>query len=177
MHVTNIMMNKIIFTSLLSTLLFTNVNAQMIIAEEGNYPTSVITESTLLQFEDNNSKGIILPANDSAPQNPSNGTFVFDMSDIKVKMYENGQWVNLTDRGNYPYGYNDYDIGEGVIIGAETSTADGVLVLESPDKALVLPRVNNLSTDVVSPYPGMMCYDLASKTVAIFDGVQWSYWN
>ena len=31
--------------------------------------------------------------------------------------------------------------------------------------------------DVFSPYPGMMCYDMASKTVAIFDGTQWSYWN
>ncbi|WP_282629503.1 hypothetical protein [Empedobacter sedimenti] len=170
-------MNKILFTSLLSTLLFTNVNAQMIIAEDNNYPTGMVTESSLLQFEEGRSRGIILPANDKAPQNPANGTFIFDMSDIKVKMYENGQWINLTDRGGYPISYNDYDIGEGVIIGAESSTAEGVLILESTDKALVLPRVNDLTIDVINPYPGMMCYDMASKTVAIFDGIQWSYWN
>ena len=93
-------MNKILFTSLLSTLLFTNVNAQMIIAEDNNYPTGMVTESSLLQFEEGRSRGIILPANDVAPQNPANGTFVFDMSDIKIKMYENDQWINLTDRGN-----------------------------------------------------------------------------
>ena len=171
------MMNKILFTSLLSTLLFTNVNAQMIIAEDNNYPTGMITESTLLQFEEGRSRGIILPANDKAPQNPANGTFVFDMSDIKIKMYENDQWINLTDRGQYPISYNENDAGEGVIIGAETSKTEGVLILESTNRALVLPRVNDISKDVFSPYPGMMCYDMASKTVAIFDGTQWSYWN
>lgn len=170
-------MKKILYTSLFSTLLFTNVNAQLIIADEKNYPSTLITESTLVQFEEAQTKGIILPANDFVPRNPTNGTFVFDMSDIKVKMYENGQWINMTDRGSYPTMYNDYDIGEGITIGAESSSAEGVLVLESPDKALVLPRVQDISKDVKSPYPGMICYDMASKTVAIFDGIQWNYWN
>ncbi len=141
-------MNKILFTSLLSTLLFTNVNAQMIIAEDNNYPTGMVTESSLLQFEEGRSRGIILPANDVAPQNPANGTFVFDMSDIKIKMYENDQWINLTDRGQYPISYNENDAGEGVIIGAETSRTEGVLILESTNRALVLPRVNDISKDV-----------------------------
>lgn len=169
-------MKKILLTSFFFTLLYTNVSAQLVITE-GDLNGVEITESSLVQFEDGKTKGIILPANDKAPQNPTNGTFIFDLSDVKIKMFENGKWVSISDRGSYPTMYNDYDIGEGVTIGAETSTAEGVLVLESPDKALVLPRVENISTDVVAPYPGMICYDIASKSVAIFDGIQWNYWN
>ncbi|WP_413533745.1 hypothetical protein [Empedobacter brevis] len=170
-------MKKIIVTSLFSTLLYTNANAQLIIANENNYPSALITESTLVQFEENQTKGIILPEIEALPENPTNGTFIFDKNEVKVKMYENGQWISMTDRGSNQTIQNDNDKGEGVIIGAESSTAEGVLILESPDKALVLPRVKNITTDVVNPYPGMICYDIASKTVAIFDGVQWNYWN
>ncbi|MNG09522.1 hypothetical protein D3C84_929420 [compost metagenome] len=62
-------------------------------------------------------------------------------------------------------------------MGAKESAADGVLVLESADKALVLPKVNNPHITVKSPYTGMMCYDLNKKAVAIFDGVVWNYWK
>lgn len=170
-------MKKILLTILFSTLLYTNAEAQLIIAEENNYSTIPITESTLVQFEDYKTRGIILPANAKAPTNPANGTFIFDMSDIKVKMFENGKWVSVSDRGDFPFEFNNYDGGDGVIIGAESSDADGVLVLEASDKALVLPRVENIIEDVESPYPGMICYDKASKSVAIFDGIQWNYWN
>lgn len=168
------MKNKIaiLYTLVLSTL----SHAQMIIAEENNYPTN-ITESTLLQFEDNRSKGIILPANTTEPVNPTNGTFIFDLTYQRIKMFENNQWINLSDRGTAPTLFNENDFGEGVIIGADKSDAEGVLVLESSDKAVVLPRVNNVNNEVINPYPGMICYDLSTKTITLFDGNQWNYWK
>ena len=53
----------------------------------------------------------------------------------------------------------------------------GILVLESTDKAMVLPRVNDVVNDIISPYPGLMCYDITSKTIAFFDGKVWNYWK
>lgn len=169
-------MKKNRLTTLFFLFLFTQIKAQVIIAEESNYPTD-ITESSLLQFEDDTSKGIILPANNTEPENSANGTIIFDRLSERVKMFENEKWVNLSDTGKAPALLNENDLGKGVIIGADTSMADGVLVLESSDKALVLPRINNVNTDVINPYPGMICYDLATKTVTIFDGIQWNYWN
>ena len=37
------------------------------------------------------------------------------------------------------------DNGEGVIVGSEKTDAKGILVLESTDKAIVLPRIDMLS--------------------------------
>src|SRR5690606_40358244 len=44
-----------------------------------------------------------------------------------------------------------------VIIGAESSDADGILVLESEDKAMVLPMVEDTDS-ILNPAPGMMVY-------------------
>ena len=94
-------------------------------------------------------------------------------------MVENNVWKDLSDVGNSSnlISNSSNDIGEGVIIGAESSSAAGILVLESTDKAMVLPKITNPHLTVKNPYPGMMCYDIVSKSLAVFDGVNWNYWK
>ncbi|MET3036016.1 hypothetical protein ABXT08_07940 [Chryseobacterium sp. NRRL B-14859] len=138
--------------------------------------------STVLDFNNvsGNTKGLILPATSGLPTGSLvNGTFVFDVTDNKVKVYENDTWKSLSDAGNSSAVVvnNSAETGQGVIIGAASTTADGVLVLESPDKAMVLPKVATPHINVKNPYPGMMCYDTTSKTLAIFDGSVWNYWK
>ncbi|PWN67783.1 hypothetical protein [Chryseobacterium oncorhynchi] len=138
--------------------------------------------STVLDFNNSsgNTKGLILPATSGLPTGTLvNGTFVFDVTDNKVKVYENDVWKPLSDAGNSSavVANNSAEVGKGVIIGASSSVADGVLVLESADKAMVLPQIANPHVNVKSPYPGMMCYDTTSKTLAIFDGTVWNYWK
>lgn len=138
--------------------------------------------STVLDFNNvpGNTKGLILPATSGLPAGALvNGTFIFDVTDNKVKVYENDVWVLLSDAGNSSAVVinNSAETGNGVIVGASSASADGVLVLESPDKAMVLPKVAAPHVNVKNPYPGMMCYDTSSKTLAIFDGVVWNYWK
>lgn len=138
--------------------------------------------STVLDFNNvsGNTKGLILPATSGLPTGTLvNGTFVFDVTDNKVKMYENDTWKPLSDAGNSSaiVANNSTEQGNGVVIGASSSTADGVLVLESSDKAMILPQIATPHVNVKSPYPGMMCYDTTSKTLAIFDGSVWNYWK
>lgn len=139
--------------------------------------------NTILDFEESTTNGIILPAVNTAPTGldamNNGGTFAFDLTDSKVKMYENGVWVELSDVGEKTalLTNSSDEVGDGVIIGAETTTAKGVLVLESDKDAMILPKVNQPEINVKSPYPGMICYDTASKTVAIFDGKVWNYWK
>ncbi|MFN1215974.1 hypothetical protein ACKW6Q_03205 [Chryseobacterium kwangjuense] len=125
--------------------------------------------------------GIILPMVDNLPTGTaaSNGTFLLDKTDLKIKMRENDLWVPLSDAGNLTGTMPNAsaEAGGGVIIGAPGSPAQGVLVLESANKALVLPKVNNPVANMKSPVAGTVCYDTVSKTLAVFDGLKWSFWK
>lgn len=127
-----------------------------------------------------NTKGIVLPAVETPPATPANGTFVFDRNDRKVKVYENGAWKELSDEGDLtglvPWS-GTVDNGRQTVIGARETNVSGVLVLESATKAMVLPRVASPHENVKSPYPGMMCYDTDRKAVAVFNGSVWNYWR
>ena len=46
---------------------------------------------------------------------------------------------------------------KGTVIGAESSSVDGVLVLESADKALILPRMVSPHLNIVKPMAGTIC--------------------
>jgi hypothetical protein len=66
---------------------------------------------------------------------------------------------------------------QGIIIGAETSSKPGVLILESETRTLVLPKVADPNTAVIGPVAGNIVYDTTSDTLAVYDGTNWSYWK
>lgn len=146
---------------------------------------STIEGDALLDFGSGSAKGILLPVITDLPASPANGTFLMDSNDLTVKVYENDQWVGLTEVGAISGIPNTTDVilnssdevGEGIIIGSETSSASGVLVLEAADKAMVLPKVANPAENIKSPRAGMMCYDTTNDVIAIFDGNQWNFWE
>ncbi|MCJ7932592.1 MAG: hypothetical protein MUW56_02890 [Chryseobacterium sp.] len=156
---------------------FNSFFAQIAIGKQG-----VDGNSTVLDFDNvsGNTKGLILPATSGFPTgNLVNGTFIFDVTDNKVKVYENDTWKSLSDAGSLgAVVVNDSaELGKGVVMGAASSSADGVLVLEAPDKAMILPKIAAPHLNVKNPYPGMVCYDTTSKTLAVFDGSVWNYWK
>ena len=157
-------------------LFFGNLHAQVAI---GKTTTST---SGLLEFNDDttNVKGIILPRTTSAIATES-GTITFDAISKKILYFDKdfATWKDLTDEGSYTeqIPVASSDVSDGVIIGAEISTAKGVLVLESANKALILPKIANPHINVKNPEPGMICYDTASKTFALFNGTKWHYWK
>lgn len=55
---------------------------------------------------------------------------------------------------------------------------DGVLVLESKTKAMVLPTVDDVNS-IPSPSPGMMVFvnKTGAKRLAVFNGTVWSFWK
>lgn len=126
-----------------------------------------------------NIKGIVLPAVDNLPVNPTNGTFLFDRIDEKVKMYQNGGWTTLSDAGDTSglQAFSGTETNKKTVLGAKSTSVDGVLVLEDNSKALLLPKIEDPHLNVPSPYPGMMCYDTSSKSLAVYDGANWNYWK
>lgn len=154
--------------------------------------TDPSNESVLLEF-DNEAKGIIVPQVASAP-GAVGGTFIFDSVSKTLKVWEGknnnntGGWTDLTaDITTTPttvgiahtYTNNGTDVTgiNGVIIGSDTSTKPGALVLESTEKALVLPSVANPHLNITGAVAGTMVYDTAADMIAVYDGVHWSYWK
>lgn len=170
-------------------------NAQVSIGKQGlSGGSSILEFSGMTQTfasedtETGNIKGLILPAVTVSPafsiinpptDHPQNGTFLFDKQTSKVRMFENGNWMDMTDSGTSSaiIPVTGTETGNGVIIGASSSSAKGALILESANKAMILPYIKNPHLTVKNPYPGMMCFDTVSKSVAVFDGNKWSYWK
>lgn len=147
--------------------------------------TAVANNSVLLDFG-TEPKGIILPSVETAP-GAVGGTFIFDTTDNSVKVLEeknegaNDNWTNLTenDEPGVPHGFinSGNDVGEGLIMGAEITTKPGILVLESTNRALVLPNVENPHLSMPGVVAGTIVYDTASDMLAVFDGNNWSFWK
>lgn len=138
--------------------------------------------SGLLDFRSGTTKGIILPnvTDVSSMTSTTYGTFAFDRATSKIKYYNGTSWIDLTTQtGTSPtqLAGAEQNNTQGVIIGNQSSTAKGVLVLDSTDKALILPKVIDPVTNVKSPVSGMMCYDPVAKLICFYNGTNWFFWG
>ena len=169
--------------------------AQTIInADATTAKTTVSSPSVLLEFGNDNNKGIILPYVESVPT-AVGGTLIFDVSEtgeykVKVKNTTAG-WTDLSGQSGYSTAVeNEIKTPQSTpladnstakaIIGATSSTADGILVLESNTKAMVLPKVSNVN-NIPSPSPGMMVFvegaTADAHRLASFNGSTWAFWK
>lgn len=192
-------MKTIITTILLGSITF--ANSQVIIGDAVG--TADVKTSVLLEFAATQNKGIIVPYVRTMPATPTEGTILLDASTAttaRVKYYNanpttgtngwtdlSGQDANLNDAAvladfaaEQPASITE-DATSKAIIGSQTTTADGVLVLESATKAMVLPTVTDVQL-IPSPSPGMMVYVTGvtptfNKRLAVFNGAKWSYWK
>ena len=177
-------MKKIIATIFLGSMAF--ANAQVIIGDAVG--TAPVKTSVLLEFALGQNKGLILPYVRTMPATPTEGTILLDASTAttaRVKYY-NGSWVDLSGQdGNVTTALAQQPTAiqapettvSKAIIGAATSSADGVLVLESTTKAMVLPIVSDVN-NIPSPSAGMMVYvnKPGAKRLAVYNGSKWSFW-
>ena len=151
-----------------------------------------------LDFSSGENKGILLPIVSDMPENPANGTFVFNNDQnhadkLKVMVFEKNQWKPLSEIGtieavqengqNLTTGFQpnlSEEVGEGVVIGTnseESPVPEGILVLESKNQALILPKVVDPHLHVKSPRAGTILYDITTKSLVVFDGEVWNYWQ
>lgn len=170
--------------SLILVLLSFSANSQVIIGDEVGSASD--KTSVLLEFAMGQKKGLILPYVKALPTNVTEGTIVLDATDpakARVK-YFNGTWQDLSGQDGQvtneltTQATTPESSDSKVIIGSDTASADGVLVLESQTKAMILPLVGS-TDDIPKPSPGMIVFVNRSggKRLAIFNGNAWSYWK
>lgn len=162
---------------LISLIAFATAYSQVAIGK-----TILESASSSLEFGNEN-RGMILPwvTNVSSLQNTVNGTLVFDLSDKKVKSFQNNIWVDLSINTT---GIADPSLQDNLndnssaktSIGTPTTTA-GILVLEDNNKAMILPKVASPHLNIISPDAGMMVYDTVKKQLAVFNGSVWTFWG
>lgn len=190
--------------SIIALALSCSAFSQVIIGDQTG--TAANKTSVLLEFAAGQNKGIILPYTRTLPAGTGleGGTILLDASDAtkaKVKYYAPGNtkadangWVDLSsgNEANIASPTNQLaiqplstgpnavteDSGSKAIIGASTSSAEGVLVLESTTQTIVLPIVEK-TDDVPDPAPGMMVYlnKAGAKRLAVYNGGGWTYWK
>ncbi|MFX1794895.1 hypothetical protein JZ929_09150 [Riemerella anatipestifer] len=179
------MILKILFTGIVSILLNHWSIAQVAIDKSTLRSTSSILEFNDMKETNGSAKGIILPtlSDHSLAQQ---GALWFDLQNQKVMYKSATANVPLTTAAPNPAVVSNYtgteNTGmEGVVIRrtTENSSSDdpAVLKLDSKSTALLLPYINDVTTDLASPEAGTIAYDGKSKSLAIFNGEHWYFWN
>lgn len=172
-------MNDLRYISLFALLITFQASLAQIAIGKNN-----VDGAGLLDFD--TGKGLILPWVETAGTADADGTLIFDTTDNKVKARINGAWVDLsenpgtlnTDKTNK---VNQHllktENNNNIVLGSTTPTANGVLVLESSDKALILPKMASPHLNMVDPEPGTIVYDTVSNLMCIFNGEEWTFWG
>lgn len=161
------------------------LSAQVIIGDDQG--TATDKTSVLLEFAATGNRGLILPYVTDKSAITAPGTLVLDASvptAAYVRLYNGTAWENLTvlpsnvtDALTLQAGTTEQS-GAKAIIGNTESAADGVLVLESKTKAMVLPTTNSYQ-NIINPAPGTMVLlrNAELLVLAVYNGNQWSFWN
>ena len=183
---------KNIFVIILLVMM-SGAQAQVIIGDATG--TAADKTSVLLEFAAGQNKGIIVPYVRSLPTLNAlvGGSIILDATTptlARMKYYNGTTWIDLSGQDGNLVSPIDYltiqpdatvapeTAASKTIIGASSSPADGVLVLESNTKAMVLPTVLDVQ-NIPSPSPGMMVYvnKTGAKRLAVFNGTRWSFWK
>ncbi|MNK28128.1 hypothetical protein D3C87_464970 [compost metagenome] len=171
---------------LLSIFLIGNWNAQVIFGDAVGSATN--KTSVLMEFANTGNRGMILPCVTNKAGITTPGSMILDATvrtAAKVEYYNGTTWFDLSSGQTanvtafaaiQPIALEKPSAK--VVIGSETSAADGILVLESATKAMVLPVVSS-HNNIVNPSPGMMVIVNGGgiKTLAFYNGSKWAFWN
>jgi len=161
--------------------------SQVIIGPDQNQ----ISDKAILSFTTTN-QGIILPLTDNNTNiTHTPGTLLFNRAQRQVQMYTDSGWLSLTGNAlsntiTLPTSALGAEASTArVIIGADTSSAEGVLILEANDKALILPKVDSPQENIPSPYVGTIVYgDVPNPAggqdmtfLFVYNGQNWHIWK
>ena len=151
-------------------------NAQMAIGKHQ------VEGSGIVDFGATGISGIVLPWVTTIPTGDAltPGLLIYNAIQKKVMYYNGTDWVdlsihagavNLTEQDAIP------EVAGGTVIGALSSPVKGVLVLETTDKALILPKTGSPHLNIVKPMAGTICYDTNKKMMCVYNGTEWSFWK
>lgn len=140
--------------------------------------------SGILDFNAGGKAGIVLPWVTTIPIGKAltGGVMIYDANQKKVMYYNGTTWIDLSVHAGTAADLSIQNAVpestmKGTIIGAKSSSVEGVLILESSNKALILPKVASPHLNIIKPMAGTICYDTVKKMVCVYNGVEWTFWK
>lgn len=166
-------MKTTLILNLLTVFTFGTITAQVGIDKDSGFGANAI-----LEFG-SEARGIRLtPVADATTLTATGGTIVFDGATGSFRYYDGTSWSTAIAGGTTGGAPAAADsTTQGVLIGTNSSSAQGVLILGADTgetKALVLPNINLTEARIPNPAVGLMVYDTASGTVRVFNGNSWT---
>jgi hypothetical protein len=123
---------------------------------------------------------VIAPIDDVTTMTPapSAGTIAFDGETGSFRYFDGSSWSTPKPDGDD----TGVDVASGTdtfkqLIGAETSTATGVVIFgedSGETQALVLPKLANGNLRFSNPVTGLIYYDTVLKAVMVYNGNGWT---
>lgn len=140
---------------------------------------STVDGSGILDFAENTNMALILPQTNDGIVGVK-GSLVYNIVEKKVQFYDGTTWKDLSIKtGNVDTseidGYTER--GNSIIIGDAATADDGVLVLNMPEKALILPKNITPWENIKNPEPGTITYDTNANLICVYNGVEWTFWG
>lgn len=191
-------MYKNIFTIVLFSVT-SAVNAQVIIGDAVGTAPAAQKSSVLLEFAAGQNKGIIVPYVRTLPTGAAliGGSIILDATTAttaRMKYYNGTSWIDLSGQDANLTNPDVMTAQPTIALAPELASSraiigdvpdpipstfpEGVLVLNSTTKAMILPIVADVQ-NIPSPSPGMMVYVNKSgfKRLAVYNGSKWSFWK
>ena len=119
---------------------------------------------------------VIAPILNVTSSSASAGTIAFDGATGSFRYYDGTNWSGVVaggQTGGVASGTDTYK----QLIGAETSTATGVVIFgedTGETQALVLPKLANGNLRFNNPITGLIYYDTVLKAVMVYNGNGWT---
>lgn len=125
---------------------------------------------------------------------PTNGMITYDSTDDELQAYIGGSWVDIGGAGASSSGVsgavqfsdgtggfssdeNNFfwdDVADSLGIGTNSIAADAILELSATDKALLITRVSDPSSDISTPVNGMIAYDSTDDELQAYINGSWT---
>jgi hypothetical protein len=136
----------------------------------------------ILDFKAGTKRAIVLPQVLNTASIVTPGTLFYDTNLKKVMYKDNNGIKDLSINTGIYNPIQNYETlisnaNKVSIVGSKTSSATGVLILESDKKALVLPKIASPQLNIINPEPGTICYDTDKKLFCVFNGKEWTFWG
>jgi hypothetical protein len=142
--------------------------------------SDVVADKSAMLDVSSTTKGVLIPR--TQPQmisSPATGLIIFNSSTKKINYYNGSQWKTICSISTNTIGASTTQTSAGFAInsGGEAPAASAVLDIQSSDKGLLIPRMNDWERGPIKPTAGLIMYNTFANNLQFWNGSNWCRMN
>ncbi len=140
----------------------------------------VVADKSAMLDVSSTTKGVLIPR--TLPQSissPAAGLIIFNTSTNKINYYNGSQWKTVCSISTGTAGASTSQTSAGFAINSsgEAPAPSAVLDIQSTDKGLLVPRMNEWDKNAILPTAGLIIYNTFANTLQFWNGSKWMRLN